>query len=208
VTGAASPGRPTGRPGIMKRRLLQPNGGIRSIRRDVQAPTIPLDALTGKPVTLAHDDGTSDGRRSIAGGGHARRFAAPGPEFYLVSVSFYGARYGSPKAPDQDFTIALCDKEMRPIAVWKKPYADVRRGELGWIKAAIPPTRVPAEFSVCLVFNPDATKGVFVGYDSSTTGHSHVGTPGRPGRPLPDADWMVRAELDQRKDADALGPGK
>jgi len=175
-------------------------------RSDVKAQSVKPVEVTGKPVALSKDDGTSEGRRSIAGGGHARLFDSPGPDFYLTSVSFYGARYGTAKPPDQDFQIALCDDRLRPIAVWKKPYAAAPRGEMDWIKVEVPPTRVPDKFYLCLVFDPNATKGIYVGYDSSTKGHSQAGTPGRPGRPLPDADWMIRAELDRRKDADALGP--
>jgi len=177
-------------------------------KSDVKVQTAKLAALTGKPIPLAPDDGMSDGKRSIAGGGHARLFEAPGPEFYLTSVSFFGARYGAPKAPEQKFDIALCDKDLRPIAIWKKPYADAKRGDMAWIKAAIPPTRVPAKFYLCLVFNPTATKGVFVGSDSSTKGHSQTATPGKPGKALADGDWMIRVELDQLKTADAISTDK
>ena len=33
----------------------------------------------------------------------------------------------------------------------------------------------------------------------SVNGNSVTGTPGRPGRPLPDCDWMIRVELDKAK---------
>jgi len=34
--------------------------------------------LAGQPLTLAGDDNTPDGKKSMAGGGHARKFSAPG----------------------------------------------------------------------------------------------------------------------------------
>jgi hypothetical protein len=53
------------------------------------------DRLSGQPLALAGDDNTPDGKKSLAGGGHARRFTAPGEgEWYLRSVSVHGAFAG------------------------------------------------------------------------------------------------------------------
>jgi RNA polymerase sigma-70 factor (ECF subfamily) len=166
---------------------------------------LPPDRLTGRPVLLKEDDGRPDGKRSIAGGGHARAFAAPAAgEWYLRSVSVFGARYGPTKAPATDFDIVLCDKDLRPIATWKKPYAAFPRGEAAWVKLDVPPTRVPKDFAVCVVFRPTATSGVFVSSDSSTSGHSFSSVPGKEAVALEKGDWMIRAEIDQPKAADAL----
>lgn len=163
------------------------------------------DKLSGKPVTLAGDDGAADGKKSMAGTGHARAFDVPGEgEWYVTAVSVYGARYGPAAAPATDFDVVLCDAELKPIATWKKPYSAFARGNMGWVRLAVPPTRVPKGFVVCLSFRPTATGGVFVGYDAGTTGHSSVALPGKPGDPFKDGDWMVRVELDRPKAADAL----
>jgi hypothetical protein len=170
--------------------------------------------LERRPVKLELDDGKSDGRKSIAGGGHARRFRAPGAgDWYLTGVSIYGARYGAATPPaDATFDVALCDAEMKPVAVWKQPYRLFARGQERWVRVDLPPTRVPpgdGGFYVCVQFRPTATQGVFVSFDESTRGaaerSSLVATPGAAGNPFDAGDWMIRAELDRPRDADALG---
>ena len=169
--------------------------------------TIDPKKLEGHPQTLKEDDDAADGKRSIAGGGHARLFEAPGEgAWYLRSVSIHGARYGAPAPPADLFDIALCDAERHPIEVWKQPYKAFERGQAKWVKFEIGgPTLVPGKFNVCAVFRPTARNGVFVDYDSSTQGHSRVATPGAAGEEFKQGDWMIRVELDRAKGADALG---
>jgi hypothetical protein len=168
---------------------------------------IPASQLTGKPIVLAFDDEASEGKRSIAGGGHARKFSAPTSEgWYIRAVSVYGSRYGYPQPPPNTFDVALCDEAMKTIAVWKKPYGTFERGELKWVRMEVPPTRVPKTFFICLAFNPTGQRGVYVAFDTSTHGNSLVATPGKPGTPLAEGDWMIRVELDQPKDASPLMP--
>jgi len=170
-----------------------------------KAVRISASRLSGEPITLAFDDDASEGKKSIAGGGHARKFSPPGlGEWYIRAVSVYGARYGHPRPPKGTFDVALCDDQLRRIAAWKKPYGTFERGNLKWVRMEVPPTRVPKTFNVCLNFRPTATKGVFVAYDTSTKGNSVVGTPGKPGSPFGQGDWMIRVELDQPKEADPL----
>lgn len=167
-----------------------------------------------RPVKLELDDGTPDGKKSIAAGGHARRFRAPGGgEWYLTAVSVHGGRYGAANPPAAaTFDVALCDAEMKPVAVWKQPYRLFARGEGKWVRIEVPPTRVPPGeegFYVVLDFRPTATQGVYVSFDDSTKGtedaRSLVARPGRSGGPLTAGDWMMRIELDRPKAADALG---
>lgn len=169
-----------------------------------EAKTIAPARLTGKPLALVFDDDAPDGRKSIAGGGHARKFKTPGPgEWYIRSVSVYGLRYGR-SAPSDTFDVALCDEKMGTIAVWKKPYSTFGAGDPKWVKMIVAPTRVPESFYVDLNFRPTATRGVFVCFDSSTKGNSLVAIPGKPGGPFENGDWMIRIELDQPKEASAL----
>lgn len=171
----------------------------------VKAVQISPAKLTGRPVRIAEDDDSPDGRKSIAGGGHARRFETPGPgDWYLRAVWVHGGRYGPPRAPATTFDVALCDTDLKPISIWKKPIGAFRYGDGGWTRIDVLPTRVPKIFQVCLNFRPTASNGVRVSFDGSTTGHSLVGIPGKPGDPFGDGDWMIRVELDQPKDADAL----
>ena len=161
--------------------------------------------LTGDPLELAYDDDASEGGKSIAGGGHAVKFDAPaGGEWYLRAVSLYGSRYGTTRPPRISFEVALCDKDMNIIAGWKKPYATFRKGPAKWVRMEVVPTRVPATFYVCLNFRPTNTRGVSVAYDTSTKGHSLTAVPGKRGRPFREGDWMIRAEIDQPKHANAL----
>ncbi len=169
-----------------------------------KAVRVSTDRLTGKPLELAYDDDADEGKRSIAGGGHARRFTAPGESWYVSAVSVYGARYGRPRETGT-FVVALCDAEMQRITIWKKPYMTFERGPLQWVRMEVEPTRVPREFYICLDFRPTATKGVYVAYDDSTRGNSLVAKPGRPGSPFEHGDWMIRVELDQLKESDPLG---
>ncbi|HZN69257.1 MAG TPA: hypothetical protein VFB66_28540 [Tepidisphaeraceae bacterium] len=173
---------------------------------------IPRNRLEGRPLAIIYDDNGADGKKSIAGGGHATKFRAPGGgEWYLTAVSVHGARYGAPRPPvGATFDVALCDHEMRPVATWKQSYTLFPRGQEKLVRIEVPPTRVPPGedgFYVCLNFRPTASQGVYVSLDDSTggKGESQAATPGQPGNPLPNGDWMIRAELDRPKAADALG---
>lgn len=161
-----------------------------------KAETIPAAKLSGKPTKLSFDDNSSEGKKSIAGGGHARKFSTPDDSaWYLRNVSVHGARYGR---PTQDkFDVALCDEDLKPITVWQKPYSTFKTGSQNWTRIDIPPTRVPKTFYICLNFRPTQTQGVYVSYDESTKGNSLVGTPGDPGKGMAQGDWMIRVELDR-----------
>lgn len=169
-----------------------------------KAVRVSTDRLTGEPLELAYDDDADEGKRSIAGGGHARKYTAPGESWYVSAVSVYGARYGRPRQTGT-FDVALCDAEMQRITIWKKPYMTFERGPSQWVRMEVEPTRVPREFYICLDFRPTATKGVYVAYDDSTRGNSLVAKPGRPGSPFEHGDWMIRVELDQLKESNPLG---
>jgi hypothetical protein len=171
-------------------------------------------SLQGRPQKIQLDDDTPDGKKSIAGGGHARKFLAPGggDDWNLTAVSVHGARYGGARPPPVTFTVALCDGDMLPITTLKQPYKLFERGDARWVRIEFPPTRVPPGdkgFYVVLDFHPTATQGVFVSFDTSTKGReknsSLTAKPGDEGTPFEPGDWMIRVELDRPKIADALG---
>lgn len=169
--------------------------------------TAPAAKLSGKPLTLVEDDDMADGKRSIAGSGHARRFATPGEgvQWYLTAVSIHAGRYGPVRPPDTRFSVILCDKQRKPIASYDFPYAALRRAQPQWQRLELPtPTLVPGEFQIVLRFNPTASSGVYLSFDSSTSGHSQTALPGRAGAAMKDGDWMIRPHLDQLKEANAL----
>jgi RNA polymerase sigma factor (sigma-70 family) len=183
---------------------------------DIAAPAIPKDsdrpeagvlrvapvalqAKTGKADDkareLALDDGEMTGKKSIAGGGHAVRFEAPGEGWTLTAVRLHGSRYGYPEPPDEDFKVFLCDEKFQPIAEFKFPYSTFERGEPEWMTLDVKPTKVPRTFIVGFNFNPTATKGVYVSHDKEGSGRSFVGLPKQKARPFKQGDWLIRAKV-------------
>ncbi|MGQ0633358.1 MAG: M56 family metallopeptidase [Planctomycetaceae bacterium] len=162
--------------------------------------------LTGEGRTLAHDDGKSAGKLSIAGSAHAVRFRADNASSYLTSVEIYGSRYGTPAPPKESFRVWLCDEDFKPIAQFDFPYSKFERGEPKWVKLPIEPTKAPKEFILCVSFNPAATKGVYVHHDAEGGEQSLTGLPGDRPKPFAKGDWLIRAHVDQLKEADAPSP--
>ncbi len=181
---------------------------IRQEKSGFAAQTAKKADLTGSSIELEHDDGKSAGKKSVAGGGHAVRFEKPAGDWYLTAISIYGSRYGRPRAPREDFHVWLCDADFKVIAEFSIPYAKFHRGAPKWVQLNVTPTKVPREFVVCAGFNPSARKGVFVHYDAESSGKSFSGLPERRPRQFQTGDWMIRAEIDQLKSADALGTDK
>jgi len=153
--------------------------------------------LSGKPTELTHDDGSAAGKSSMAGGGHAVRFEAPGDGWYVTSVRIHGARYGYPAPPKEDFHVWLCDESFKTIADFPFPYAKFERASPKWVTLKVKPTRLPAKFIACVGFNPTATKGVYVSYDAEGSGQSLVGLPGDGPSPFRKGDWLIRVKIDR-----------
>lgn len=146
-----------------------------------------------KMVKLSVDDGSSDGRKSITGSGHAVLFDAPGEGCILKSVFIYGSRYGYPKPPQEDFHIWLCDEDFNVIEDFPFPYSRFKRGNPKWVTFRVKSIEVPSTFVICAGFNPERTKGVYVHYDESSSGNSFTGLPGKEMAVLNDGEWMIRA---------------
>ena len=164
------------------------------------AKTVSPGDLSGRPVTLKHDDGVKASHKSFAGSGHAVRFQVPDGEWYLRGVMIHGSRYGGSPPPDEDFHVWLCDKEFRAIADFPFPYKMFERGEATWVPLPIAkPTLVPGEFIVCVGFNPTGTKGVFVSQDKAGSGNTLSGLPGKSSSSFGAGDWMIRAVVDRPK---------
>ena len=149
---------------------------------------------------MAHDDGTGAGKRSIAGAGHAVKFDAPGDGSYLKAVRVYGSRYGAAEAPEEKFTVFLLDDQYRRIAEFPFAYAKFDRGDSEWVELELLPTLVPEKFVVGLDFQPIARRGVFVHHDAESGGTSLTGVPGREFQKFAKGDWLIRANVDRRKD--------
>lgn len=161
----------------------------------------PFKRTTSRPSTreeLSNDDGSSEGSKSIAGSGHVMKFEAPVEGCILKSVRIYGSRYGYSRPPKEDFHVYLCDENFEVIEDFPFPYSRFRKGDKdgkprGWVKLNIKPMRVPSTFYVCLDFNPEQTKGVYVHYDGEGTGNSYIAVPGQQLKEFDRGEWMIRA---------------
>ncbi len=164
--------------------------------REASIPTAP-PKLSSEQKELAHDDGASAGKRSVAGSGHGVRFEAPGKNFYLTAVRVFGSRYGQPAPPPDKAYVWLCDSDFKLLSVFPFPYGTFQRGDPQWVTISVKPTRVPQRFIVCVGFNPTATKGVYVHHDSGGSGNSLLGLPGRDSQAFEKGDWLIRAVVQQ-----------
>ena len=148
------------------------------------------------PTEIAVDDGTSAGKKSIAGSGHAVVLAAPATGGSLTAVKIFGSRYGTPQPPEEDFSLFLCDADGKQLKEFKFPYKLFLRGDPKWVTLKLPePAPLPAsgKFILCVGFNPQQTKGVYVHYDKHPDGDNRVGLPGSLNDSFGQGDWMIRA---------------
>lgn len=164
--------------------------------------------LFGKDtVLLKHDDGKQDGKRSIAGAGHAVRFELPDDDKWMVNaVSIRGSRYGTARPPREDFLVTIASDDMERTQEIKKPYSLFKRGKEKWVKLEFEPVEVQGAFYVMAFFNPTQTKGVYVGIDGdSSPTHSMTVVPTLPEEEPAsiEGDWMIRAFVTKETDEDA-----
>jgi RNA polymerase sigma-70 factor (ECF subfamily) len=152
---------------------------------------------------LSYDDGKMVGKKSIAGGGHAVRFEAPGEGWTLTAVRVHGARYGTRRAPREDFAVFLCDEKFHKIEEFLFPYSKFERGDSKWVTLEVKPTKLPKTFILGVDFDPTQTKGVYISHDREGSGRSFVGLPDEESRPFPQGDWLIRARIEPAKEKGA-----
>jgi len=155
---------------------------------------------SSKPTLLIkYGDGKADGKRSIAGTGEMIGFALPDESQLFKGLRVHSARYGHPKAPDEEIEISVvAQDEVELIHTEFVPYAKFKRGDARWTTIKFKePVEVPAKFWVILDFDAQRTKGVYMSYDNSTKGkHSKTGLPGGESKAVAfGGDWMVQAML-------------
>ena len=145
-------------------------------------------------IWLSYDDGTSEGKKSTAGSGHAVLFRAPKGNWAVDRVSVFGSRYGP--TGTGEFQVYVCDEEFEVLRETARD-DDLIGYERQWWEIEVDRAEVPEQFYVCLSFSPTATRGVFVEFDESVERshsrsalpYSHVSDVG--GR----YDWMVRVHV-------------
>lgn len=166
------------------------------------APAAPSAPATPTNKILKYHDGRSDGKRSIGGSGQMIEFTMPEGYTKLTAISIFGARYGMPQPPDEDFTISILDEDRaNTLYTETAPYKLFARGPEQWVTIRFKnPMRLTGKFWVCLNFNAEQTKGIYVSYDTSTGGqHSMVGLPGAEANPVDfKGDWMLQATVSRK----------
>ena len=152
-------------------------------------------------MSVEYHDGKPDGHKSLGGSGEVIAFEAPSDGWSLKAIRIHGARYGLPKAPDENFYIFISDAEAKEILHTETaPYGRFERGEAKWVDVRFKrPAKLPARFCVILDFKAHQTKGVYVSYDTSTGGgHSKTGLPDKEFLPVDfGGDWMIEAVLEK-----------
>jgi RNA polymerase sigma-70 factor (ECF subfamily) len=160
-------------------------------------------------IVLKHDDGSKDGERSLGASGHFVKLQCPQGKWWLSEVRIYGARYGTPEPPLDQFTITLCDNEFKTLKYIKKPYSIFsERGAWRDYPVPVPPLELPTRqvagkeleplaLWINVAFNPSSTKGVYVGYDNSDLEcFSKTGLPDHTPAEIPDKyNWMIRVVI-------------
>ena len=158
---------------------------------------ISSDAIPSGATRLSHVGDASKDKRSLAGSGHAVAFDRPEAARSVVAIQIYASRYGLPQSPAEDFHVYLLDKDRKTLRDSRFPYAKIARGPMRWYTLELTPTEVPEHFYVALSFNPEQTKGIYLGLDKTgKESHSYVGLPEQEFEPADkQSDWMVRVHL-------------
>ncbi len=165
---------------------------------------LPAEKKKEKPVMiLKHDDGTADGKKSIAGTGEMVEFSLPDKMQKLKGIRLHCSRYGYPKAPKEDVEISIVSEDGTDLVHTEMvPYSKFKRGSARWTTIKFKdPVETPEKFWVIINFNAEQRKGVYVSYDTSTKGkHSKTGLPGKQSKEVSfGGDWMMHAMLTKPK---------
>lgn len=180
-----------------------PRPGIAGTESDFTPSSkfIPTALQTKKaaPMRLSYNDGSADGKKSIAGAAEFLSFTLPDKSAKVAAIRIHGARYGYPQPPKEDFEILFLNQDLSEVIATKMaPYSRFKRGPETWIEIKFPqPVEVPEEFWIGVNFRAERTKGVYVSYDDSTDGsRSRVGLPGQEIREADvGGDWMIEVVL-------------
>lgn len=155
--------------------------------------------LSKSPVLLRYDDDGSEGRECLKQDGQIVFFESPPGRWFITRIDVFAERFGVPLRRMEEVTMTLCDENLRPVKVWRRPYGTFRGARPRWFHLHLPPTQVPSRFAISLQFYCTPDKGVRVHRDDSQAGHSAVGQPGGDAHRLDRGNWMIRVALDTSK---------
>jgi hypothetical protein len=157
------------------------------------------EAKKASPERISHNDGTAEGKKSVAGAAEFLSFTLPNEGAKVAAIRVHGARYGTPQPPEEDFSIYFLNKDLsQTLATKTAPYGRFKRGPESWVEIKFPePVEVPSDFWVGVDFHAEQKKGIYLSVDKSTDGsHSRVGQPGKTIRPANiGGDWMIEVVL-------------
>lgn len=159
---------------------------------------VKLRKRSGCETTLGYVKDESEAKQSFADSGHAVAFQRPADMKSIVAVKLFASRYGYPNPPNEDFHVYLLDENQKVLEHMAIPYGRIERGAMKWHTLSFPAVEVPEKFMVAVWFNAEATKGVYLGKDTSVSEtHSYIGLPDKGLRKADSSyDWMIRAVVD------------
>lgn len=163
------------------------------------------DSAVSQPRRLEYGDGKPNGKKSYGGSGRLIEFTLPDGEPRLKAIRIHGSRYGTARAPQEDFDVTILSEDMQEVIdIQRAPYGLFRRGDEKWVTVRFKaPIEAPKKFWVALDFHAHQTKGVYLSFDTETRGeHSRVGLVEEPDKVKPvdtGGDWMVQAVLDWKE---------
>jgi hypothetical protein len=154
-----------------------------------------LKQRSGKQQVLGYVGDSQTGAQSYADSGHAVAFQRPAETKSLVAVKLFGARYGYPNPPEENFHVYLLDQDRKVLEHVAVPYRKIERGNPRWFTIDVPPVEVPEKFFVAVWFNAERTKGFFMGKENTDKAtHSYAGLPDKGFHKVDQPyEWMIRA---------------
>ena len=158
-----------------------------------------LKTRSDRQAVLSHVGDACDDMRSFADSGFAVAFQRPADMKSLVAVKICAARYGPPRAPDENFHVYLLDENKKVLEECLIPYGTIdrleRKNDLPWHTLEIPAVDVPERFFIALWFDAEATKGIYLGIKKNgKQDYSYVGLPDKGYREAGNGqEWMIRA---------------
>jgi len=94
-----------------------------------------------------------------------------------MGIKLFGSRYGTPQPPKENFQVWIIDENQEVLETFEFPYAKIKRGNPKWYSLKTKVTKLPQKFYLCVGFNPEQTKGVYVHHDAEASGNSYTGFP-------------------------------
>jgi len=174
---------------VSEERLIDARDG------EITRVEVRLKKRSGNQVVLSYVGDSADGQQSYADTGHAVVFPRPVEMKSIVAVKLFGARYGYPKAPKENFHIYLLDQNQKVLEHVAVPYRKLERGDPRWYTIEVPAIEVPEKFFVAVWFNAEARKGFYMGKKNDVQEtHSYVGLPDTRFEKVDQSyEWMIRA---------------